>query len=298
MAKTHADNMLPQARDFAHRGFLSVAVVRRGFGRSDGTPGVATNAPYAKCSQSDLQLYFGVESNDLEAALRAIATHPHADGSRMIAVGSSVGGGAVLALAARKPKGLVAVVNLAGGMRLTDATGALACPPETPISALATFGSARLPTLWVYSENDYLSTTDNIQRLHEAYRKAGGLAALHVIPALQPNGHFAFDLAQGRAHWLPHLDQFLRANNLPTWNAGQVDALMRSARLKPASRSMVEKYFSLYTPKVLVEGGGFLTYAANTRNIAAARAAGLEQCRQRAGAACRIVAENFAPQAR
>jgi hypothetical protein len=44
-----------------------------------------------------------------------------------------------------------AVVNLAGGMRLTDATGALACPPETPISALATFGSAKFPSLWISS---------------------------------------------------------------------------------------------------------------------------------------------------
>ncbi len=298
MINTHADLMLPQARDFAHRGFLSVAVVRRGFGRSDGTPGVAINAPYAKCSQSDLQLYFGVESNDLEAALRAIAAHPQADGSRMIAVGASVGGGAVLALAARKPKGLVAVVNLAGGMRLTDATGALVCPPETPVSALATFGSAKLPTLWIYSENDDVSAKDNIRKLHQAYTGAGGLAELHVIPPLQPSGHFVFDLPQGRAHWLPHLDRFLRANNLPTWNPGQVDALMRSARLRPSNRGMVETYFSLYTPKVLVEGAGFLTYAANARDIATARAVGLEHCRQRAGATCRIVAENFAPQTR
>jgi dienelactone hydrolase len=295
MANTHAEQMLPQARDFAHRGFLAVAVVRRGFGRSDGTPGVATNAPYANCSTGDLRLYFGVESNDLDAALRAIAAHPQADGSRMIAVGSSVGGGAVLALASRRPPGLVAVVNLAGGMRLTDATGALVCPPETPISALATFGSAKLPTLWFYSENDDLSAKDNVQRLHAAYTKAGGRAELHIVPPLQPSGHFVFDLAQGRAHWLPHLDRFLRANNLPTWDARQVDALMRSARLGPANRALVEQYFSLYTPKVLVEGSGFVTYAASPRDIETARTVALAQCRQRTGAACRIIVENFTP---
>jgi hypothetical protein len=204
----------------------------------------------------------------------------------------------VLALAARKPKGLVAVVNLAGGMRLTDATGALVCPPETPISALATFGSAKLPSLWIYSENDDVSAKDNIRKLHQAYTGAGGLADLLIIPALQPSGHFVFDLPQGRAHWLPQLDRFLRANNLPTWNPSQVDALMRSARLRPTSRSLVETYFSLYTPKVLIEGSGFVTYAAHSRDIAAARTVGLEQCRQRAGVACRIVAENFAPQTR
>src|SRR3954465_12401985 len=60
MANMHAALMLPQARDFAHRGYLAVAVVRRGFGNSDGTPGVATNAPYAKCSLADLERYFAV----------------------------------------------------------------------------------------------------------------------------------------------------------------------------------------------------------------------------------------------
>lgn len=38
MANMHAELMLPQARDFAHRGYLAVAVVRRGFGRSNGPP--------------------------------------------------------------------------------------------------------------------------------------------------------------------------------------------------------------------------------------------------------------------
>lgn len=89
IANMHAELMLPQARDFAHRGYLAVAAVRRGFGRSDGTPGVATNAPYAKCSLADLQRYFAVKSDDLEAALCAITTRPDADGSRMIAIGPS-----------------------------------------------------------------------------------------------------------------------------------------------------------------------------------------------------------------
>jgi hypothetical protein len=97
-----------------------------------------------------------------------------------------------------------------------------------------------------------VSAKDNVGKLHQAYTGAGSLAELHVIPALQPNGHFVFDAPQGRAHWLPHLDRFLHANNSPTWTPAQVDALMRSARLTPTNRGMVETYFSLYTPKVLV----------------------------------------------
>ena len=95
MALMRAELMLPQARDLAHRGFLAVAVVRRGFGRSGGTPGVATNAPYAKCSVADLQRYFLVELDDIEAALHIVGERADADPTRAIAIGGSVGGGAV-----------------------------------------------------------------------------------------------------------------------------------------------------------------------------------------------------------
>ena len=297
MANMRAELMLPQARDFAHRGWLAVAVVRRGFGRSDGKPGVATNAPYAKCSLPDLQRYFAVESDDLEAALRAISARPDADGSRMIALGASVGGGAALALAARRPKGLVAAVNLAGGVRLTNAKGELVCPAETPIAALASFASAKMPTLWVYSENDAVTPRENAQQLNDRYVQAGGLADFHVAPAPRQDGHFVFELPEGRVHWLAALDPFLRKHNLPTWQPSQVDALLRAEKIPPASRSIVEKYFSLYTPKALIEGGGFVTYTANTRGIEEARTAALAQCQQKIGRPCRTVLENFSPAA-
>ena len=128
MAKIRGPLMAPQARDLAHRGYLAVAVIRRGYGQSGGTPGQATNAPYAKCDQAALRQYFAVEADDLEGALRVVAERPDADGTQAIALGGSVGGGAALALAARNPPGLKAVVNLAGAMRLTDAQGKLDLP--------------------------------------------------------------------------------------------------------------------------------------------------------------------------
>jgi pimeloyl-ACP methyl ester carboxylesterase len=112
MELMRAEVMAPLARDLAHRGYLAVAVVRRGFGRSGGTPGVATNAPYAKCTFADLQRYFMVESDDLQAALSIVAERPDADAARAIAIGGSVGGGAVLALASRRPN--ITVVFFAG----------------------------------------------------------------------------------------------------------------------------------------------------------------------------------------
>jgi pimeloyl-ACP methyl ester carboxylesterase len=294
MALMRAELMLPAARDLAHRGFLAVAVVRRGFGRSDGTPGVATNAPYAKCSAADLQRYFLVESDDIEASLRVIGERADADPARAIAIGGSVGGGAVLALASRKPKGLVAVVNIAGGMRLTDDKGALACSPDTPVAAMAHYGAAGIPSLWLYSENDSVFDPAIARRLHREYTAAGGKAELRVVPALTPDGHNLMELPDGRVHWLAALDPFLRAQGLPTWKPSQVDAVLKAARLPPANRGFIEKYFSLYTPKVLIQmPNGTPSYTANTRGIVPAREAALGPCAQKSGAPCRVVMENF-----
>lgn len=294
MPLMRAELMLPQARDLAHRGYLAVAVVRRGFGRSDGTPGVATNAPYARCSVADLQRYFLVESDDIEASLRVIGERADADPARAIAIGGSVGGGAVLALASRKPKGLIAVVNIAGGMRLTDAKGALACPPETPVAAMARYGAAGIPSLWLYSENDSVFDPATARRLHDDYVGAGGKAELHVVPALTPDGHNLMELSDGRVHWLAALDPFLRAQGLPTWTPSQVNAVLNAAHLRPTNRSFIEKYFSLYTPKVLVQmPNGTPSYTANTRGIVPARETALAQCAQKSGAVCKVLMENF-----
>ena len=146
MALIRAELLAREARDLAYRGYLAVGVVRRGYGRSGGTPGVATNAAYAKCAVADLQKYFEIESDDLAAALRVIAQRPDADTSRTIVIGGSVGGGAALGLVARKSAGVIAAVNIAGGVRLTNAQGNVTCPSETLISAVGqTWGRGEGP---------------------------------------------------------------------------------------------------------------------------------------------------------
>jgi dienelactone hydrolase len=294
MAALHADAMLPQARDLAHRGYLAVAVVRRGFGHSDGTPGVATSARFAKCTVPDLRQYFAAEADDLDAALRAIAARPDADPSRVIAIGQSVGGGTVLAFAARQPRGLVAAINISGGVRLSWADGTT-CAPGVLTAAVGTYGlTTRVPTLWLYAENDSLFGPELARSMRDAYALAGGQAELQMFPPVLPEGHHLFGAPEGRVKWLAALDTFLRTRALPTWSPAQVDAVLQTAGLPDTSRSSVEKYLSVYTPKVLmVAPNRSLYWTASTRDIAKARESGLENCRQRSGGECRIIMENF-----
>ncbi len=296
LVKIRAALMSREARDLAYRGYLAVAVVRRGYGMSGGTPGQPTNAPYAKCNDADLRRYFAVESDDLEGALRVVAARSDADASRVIAIGGSVGGGAALALAARNPPGLKAVVNLAGAMRLTNAQGELVCPQDLPIAALASFGSqTKTPTLWVYSENDSNFGPDAARKAHAAYVAQGGVATLKIAPSLHPaDGHNIFELPAGRQHWLAALDPFLRAQNLPTWSAQQVDAVMQRYNIAPNRRPWLEGYFSLYTPKVLVRSpSGVLNYSADTRGLEPALKPALEGCEKAAKAPCGAIMKNF-----
>jgi dienelactone hydrolase len=297
MATTSAAQMAPQSRDLAYRGYLAVAVVRRGHGKSGGTPGKAANAAYANCNLADLKRYFSVESEDLEAALRVVAQRPDADPTRAIVIGASVGGGAAIALAARKPQGLVAVVNLAGGMRITNAQGALVCPHETPASALASFGAqTKIPMLWVYSQNDSFFSPDVARKLHADFTAAGGVATLRTIPALPEDGHHVFERTAGRQHWLAALDAFLRAQGLPTWTPQQADAAMRINNIPAGQRVTLEGFLSLWTPRVLVQApNGTLSYDADTKGLANSRQDGLAACQKVAGAPCRIVMENFSP---
>jgi hypothetical protein len=82
MLDQHATNLLAQARDLADRGWLSVIVMRRGFGASDGP----MPAPITCVSPSMLK-FFEADADDLEATLAAVSERPDADPSRMIAVG-------------------------------------------------------------------------------------------------------------------------------------------------------------------------------------------------------------------
>ena len=135
------------AREFARRGWLSVVVARRGFGKSTGP------SPYAlqACRRGDYGATFKPQIDDMAAALEAVARRPDADANRVIGFGTSVGGAVMLGLAARAPQGLRAVVNMSGGALSFPAPGAdqsASCWPEHLPPVLAGYGkTSRVPTL-------------------------------------------------------------------------------------------------------------------------------------------------------
>jgi dienelactone hydrolase len=287
-----ADLMLPQARDLAMRGWLAVVVMRRGYGGSDGLPGVSRGAAHMSCESGDLAGGFDVEADDLDAALKAIAARPDADGSRAIAIGQSLGGGVVLALAARQPAGLLGVVNVSGGAWRSNGEGV--CDHDALVAAMATLGArTRIVSLWLYAQNDSLFPPPLVNRMRDAYAKAGGRADLRMFPPVLYDGHNLFSDFNGRGNWLLALDGFLQAQLLPNANAARADRLIRAAKAPANGKRLVENYLSAPMPKTLVvSSGGAMHWAARPDDADNARKAALARCREKSGSDCSVAMEN------
>ena len=285
--------MRPQARDLAARGWLAVVVMRRGYGQSDGLPGVSRGAPYMGCENSDLARGFDVEADDLDGALKALKTRPDADGSRVIAIGQSLGGGTVLAFAARRPAGLLGVVNLSGGVLRSAGNGI--CDHADLVAAMGTFGSrTTVPTLWLYAENDSLFPPALAKSMHAAYVRAGGRAELRIFPPVVGDGHALYMDFSSRVKWLRALDVFMQAQHMPNANLARVDEVLNATKLAPGTRTVVEEYFSTPTPKLLVAtaSGRGAYWVANSNDIAGARQRVLTTCREKSGGECTVVMED------
>ena len=285
------------AHDLANRGWLAVAVMRRGYGASDGD--VAETG--GTCASPDVGRYLDDHADDLQAALRSIARRPDADMGRVLAIGDSAGGAAVLALAARADVPLAAAVTVSGGLSGSEPFrygGACALYEADLVWNLARFGrTVRAPTLWLYAENDGWFRPGLVARMRAAFIGSGGPATgasaeLVMLPPFGDDGHAMFFQDAGRGLLLPELDRFLRAHGLPTWDEATFAPLL--ARLSPHDRAGVETYLAQPTEKALaVSPGGATYWRFGERRLPDARDKALASCKEQSGAECTLAAENF-----
>lgn len=192
-----------QSRQFVAMGFAVLVPTRRGYGTSEGRWAES----YGPCSNPD---YYkaGLESaRDVRAAVEAVRAEPWADTSRIVLAGQSAGGFGSVAASATPMKGLLAVVNFAGGR------GSLApdnvCAEARLIEAMSRYGSAaRVPELWIYSVNDRFFPPPLARRMYDAFVHSGGVAEFVEAPAYGVDGHGYF--ARAMDDWSPRVASFLR----------------------------------------------------------------------------------------
>lgn len=270
--------------DIARRGWLVVAVHRRGFGLSDGP--VQADSP---CTVDAYMSWMNADADDIEASIAVVAKRADADPSKMIALGGSAGGAASLALAARNPPGLAAAINLAGGEHWS---GCAALHDSIPIDFKNLGARSRIPNLWIFAKNDLNHPLDQIEVMRSAFAGAGADLKLVLLEPIGEDGHTGLYSIAGRTQWLVELDGFLRAHNLPTWPISSVDTTLQKLQWPPSQRAYVQAYLAAPGEKAFARTlGKQSAFYQTAATLDDARKRALDSCQQK-GDACAIVMED------
>ncbi|WP_194466895.1 S9 family peptidase [Bradyrhizobium sp. CCBAU 53340] len=270
--------------DMARRGWLVVAIHRRGYGLSDGP--TQADSP---CAVDASMSWMNADADDIQASIEVVAKRPDADPTRMIVMGGSAGGAASLALGARNPPGLAAVINIAGGEHWT---GCMALRESIPVDFRTLGSRSHIPNLWLFAKNDLNHPLDQIEVMRAAFAGAGADLKLVLFEPIGEDGHTGMYSIVGRTQWLVELDSFLRAHNLPTWPISNVDVVLQRLQWPQSQRAFVQAYLAAPGEKALARTAGKQNASYQTAlTLDDARKLALDAC-QRKGEPCTIVMED------
>lgn len=211
MAQQSPAGLLGPALAFAQRGYAAVSIMRRGFGRSEGRFAEALSGT---CDDRDYLAVGRIAAEDVAAAVVALRGESWVDPDRVLLLGLSTGGFAVTAAAANNPPGVVGVLDFAGGHG--SAGPDWVCSPDHLVEDAGSFGrTARMPALWVYSENDHYIPAALGRRMFDAYVASGAPAQLQILPPFGVEGHTVLEVGPVELWW-PSVESFLNGLHLPT----------------------------------------------------------------------------------
>ena len=192
-----------QALEFVRRGYAVIVPMRQGFAGSGGF--------YldSGCNVEDNGL---AQADDVLAAIAYAKTLPYVDATRIVVMGQSHGGLATMAVGSRNPLGVLGLVNFAGGLHFENCPGS----QRNLINAFGSYGKVtRVPSLWMYGDNDSLFPPPLVQQMLAAYNGAGGHAQLIDFGTFESDAHAMFGSYAGTSIWLPAVAKFFRSLGLP-----------------------------------------------------------------------------------
>lgn len=163
------------------------------------------------CKNKRYEPGYAVAAEQVLQVIEHAKQRPEIDGKRVLVVGQSYGGATSVTVASRNPPGLIGAINFAGGGGGDPATHpGEPCMPAALENMFGNYGkTARVPMLWVYTENDQFFKPEYTRSWFEAFRKQGGAGEYLLLPPFRDNGHNLF--AQGIEIWKPLVERFLAA---------------------------------------------------------------------------------------
>ena len=130
-----------------------------------------------------------------------------------VIVGHSAGAWGALALAAKNPPGVSAIVAFAPGRggHANDLPNQV-CAPHMLVSAAAEFGKgARVPVTWLVAANDSYFAPALSKQMADAFRSGGDRIDFRVLAAAGSEGHWLAETESGVKSAAPELDRALKA---------------------------------------------------------------------------------------
>ena len=192
---------------FVQHGFVVALPQRPGHGATGGI----YREDQGGCDDADfVRAGFGA-ADSVAAALAYMRAQPFVRRSGAIVAGQSAGGWATLALASRSPVGVRAAISFAGGLggRSYDQPDNN-CAPDRLIATAGEFGrTTRIPTLWIYTENDSYFAPRRSGAMAAAFRGAGGKVDYRLLPAFGRDGHYLAETEGTDPVWGPVVEGFL-----------------------------------------------------------------------------------------
>ena len=196
------------SRYLVEKGFTVFVPTRLGYGD---TGGADIEFPFGRCDQWEYAATFEAAAVQTLAIVEYARAKTYVDRSRGLLLGQSQGGSATIAAAAKSPVGIVAGINFAGGGG-GDPKGrpGRPCGGDNLKAFFTEMGrQSKLPTLWLYSENDQFWGPDLPLDWYKSYVAAGGKARFVRLPAHGDNGHDSF--TSNIDAWKPAFEEFLKS---------------------------------------------------------------------------------------
>jgi dienelactone hydrolase len=199
---------ITNARWLAAMGFLVVVPTRIGYGVSGGEDAEDTG----DCGRKNYPPGYEAAAAQTLQVLDIVKQRPDVAPNRTLILGQSFGGATAIAVAAKNPPGVLAAINFAGGGGGNPVT-----QPQEPCGTsqlrrmFADYGHrARIPTLWIYTENDQWMGPKYPREWFGAFKAEGGVGEFVQFPPHGKDGHGLF--TQAPEVWRPTALSFLQAN--------------------------------------------------------------------------------------
>lgn len=195
------------ARFFVRKGFAVAVPLRLGYGE---TAALGDPEDSVSCTAPRYDAALAAAAEQLAVVVQHMQQQPDIDASRLVLIGQSVGGATTVAAASTPLPGLMAAINFAGGHGGDPKTHpGEACSSATMTRLMRSFGStAKVPMLWVYTENDQYFSPQNSRAWAQAYASGGAQLDYRLLPAFGADGHTLF--TRGNDLWQPLVDAYLK----------------------------------------------------------------------------------------